>query len=284
MTRIGRTAAALCAAAALCSAGRGDDPPKPVLLSQDDVNKMLTKMGHEFPASKGPVTLTIDRGTWRSVIRVSTSNDKTRIWLDAGLVTVTRLEDVPTATWRNLLVANEQVVTPAAFSLDPKSRRLYLNLALANENVTPAQLQAEINKLDGLIEKTKDLWKVDNFAPAVSAEGQKELERLAGTWRVTEFDDLGKSLPADEAAQFKLVVEKNQFRLLKGDTLIRRGVLVPGVEDGKPYLDRYHTTGGDRGVYKLDGDTLTWAYSSADRPEKFAGNATTTVLTLKREK
>ena len=91
-----------------------------------------------------------------------------------------------------------------AFSLEPKSKRLYMTVTVANENVTPAQLQAEITRLDGLIEKTKDLWKVDNFAPPVSAEGQKELERLAGTWTVTAFDELGKPLSADEAAQFKM--------------------------------------------------------------------------------
>lgn len=245
---------------------------------------MLTKMGYEFAPANGSTTVTVDRGNWRSIIRLWVSTDKSRLWLDAWFLTVTRPEDVPAATWRNLLAANGDVAAPATFSVAPESRRLSLSLIVANDNVAPAQLQAGITRLDGLIEKTKDLWKVDNFAPPVSADGQKELEKLAGTWKVTEFDDLGKPLPADEAAQFKLVVEKNQFRLSRGDIVTRRGVLVPGVRDGKPYLDRYHTNGGDRGVYKLDGDTLTWAYSSAARPEKFAGNETTTVLTLKREK
>jgi uncharacterized protein (TIGR03067 family) len=286
-----RTAAALLLffAPGLSAGPPAQDPSAkadaPAKLTKDGLDKMLEKLGYETKALDKVFTqVTVERPGWVSRLRVSLSNDATRVWLDAWFVTVTRPGDVPAATWRRLAAGNEDV-SPAAFSFNPVNKRVYLSHSLPNENVTPITLRKEIEFLDGWVEKTYDLWKLSNFVPEMTTEGEKELATLAGRWRVAEFSDQGKPLAADEAAKFSLVVEKNLFQLQKDGKTFRSGQLVAGA-GGKGHLDRYETSGSVRGLYRLDGDTLTWAYAPGDRPATFAGDAKTltTLLVLRREK
>ncbi|MDB5308048.1 MAG: hypothetical protein JWO38_2250 [Gemmataceae bacterium] len=285
MTRIGLASAVL-TAAFVAPPGRAD-PPTPTRLTNDGLVKMLTKLGYETRAlGKTSTEVIVDRPGWQSVISAHLSTDGTRIWLDAWFVTVTRPEDVPAATWKKILARNEDV-SPAVFSLNPKSKRLFLSLAVPNEDVTPAALRKEVEYLDTQIEKTQDVWKLANFVPPMTAEGRKRLDPLAGTWTVTEFVDEGKPLDSEEAAGFKLTVDGERFRFVKGEkTTIRSGQLVTGTAGGKPTLDRYTTGGSVRGIFKLDDDTLTWCFSAGDRPTRFAGDekTRTTLLVLKRAK
>lgn len=277
-----RTAAVLLAF--LASASLAQDPP--AKLTKEALDKMIEKLGHETrPIDKTFTEVVVERGGRTTRLRASISPDGTRVWLDAWFVTVTRPEDVPAATWRRVLAKNEEV-SPAAFSLNPADKRLYLSLSVPNADVTPAVLRREIEFLDGWVEKTADVWKLSNFVPAMTPEGEKELAALAGAWKVVEFADLGKPLEAEEAAKFALAIEKNTFRFSKDGKTLRSGQLVAGVGDGKKHLDRYDTGGSVRGVFKLDGDTLAWAFAPGDRPASPEADprTKTTLLVLKREK
>lgn len=283
-------AAALCAVAvlalALSPSGRADDPPAPKRLTNDELVKMVNRLGHDTKVLDKTFTqVTVERSGWRSVIRLSLSTDGAVVWMDAWLASATFPEVVPAETWRKLLAKNE-ALHPVSFTFTKSNKRLYLTHSLPNADLTPALLREHLELLDKSIEQTKDLWKLANFVPPVSADGLKQLDSLAGKWKVVEMNDAGKELSAEDAAKYGYTFDKDKFELIRDDKSIRKGQLVAAPGEGAKQLDRYDTGVVVHGIFKLDGDTLTWCYSSTARPTKFAGDAktSTTLLVLKREK
>ena len=287
------TAAALCAALALASGdvspprAKADDPPAgPKRLTNDELVKMVTKIGYDVKVLDKTFTqVTIERSGWRSVLRLSLSTDGTVVWFDAWLATATFPDAVPADTWRKLLAKNE-ALHPVAFTFSKANKRLYLTHSIANANLTPALLREHLDLLDQSVEQTQPLWKLANFVPPVSADGAKQLDVLSGKWKVVEMNDQGKELSAEEAAKVAYAFDKDKFESLRDGKSSRKGQLVAAPGDGEKQLDRYDTGLVVHGIYKLDGDTLTWCYSSVARPAKFAGDAktSTSLVVLKREK
>jgi uncharacterized protein (TIGR03067 family) len=269
---------------ALVPAATGADEPK--RLTNDELIKMVNRFGYDVKVLDKTFTqVAIDREGWRSVVRLSLSTDGTVVWIDAWLLTPRFPDAVPAETWRKLLAKNE-AIHPVMFSMNAKSKRLYLMHSLPNADLTPALLREHISLLDKTIEETKDLWKLANFVPPVSADGMKQLGSLSGTWKVVEMNDVGKEISAEEAAKYAYKFDKDKFELTKDGKSIRKGQLVAATTDGTKQLDRYDTGTVVHGIYKLDGDTLTWCYSSSARPGSFAGNAktSTSLFVMKREK
>ena len=284
MTRVFSTTA-LCAALAFApgALGRADDPKR---LTNDELVKLVNRLGHDVKVLDKTFTqVTVDRSGWRSVVRLSLSTDGTVVWLDAWLATATFPDAVPADTWRKLLARNE-ALHPVAFVFNKTSKRVYLTHSVPNANLTPAVLREHLDLIDKSIEQTQELWKLANFVPPVPAEGLKQLDALAGRWKVAEMNDAGKELSAEEAAKLVYTFDKDKFELLKDGKSVRKGQLVAAPGDGQKQLDRYDTGIVLHGVYKLDGDTLTWCYSSTARPTAFAADAktATSLLVLKREK
>jgi uncharacterized protein (TIGR03067 family) len=282
-------AAALCAVVllALAAAGRADDPPAgPKRLTNDELVKMVTRFGHEVKVLDKTFTqVTIDRPGWRSVLRLSLSTDGTNIWFDAWLVTTNFPEAVPAETWRKLMARNDGLF-PVAFTLNKTTRKLYLTHTIPNADVTPAVLREHLELLDKSLEQTRALWKLSNFVPPVSEDGKKQLEALTGKWKAVEMNDVGTDRSAEEAAKFEYTFDKDTFKFFKDGKALRDGQLVAATGAGVKHLDRYDTGIVMHGIYKLDGDTLRWCYSSRVRPTKFVGDAktATSLLVLKREK
>lgn len=284
-------ATALCAAVAsvlaLTPASRADDPPAgPKRLTNDELVKMATKLGYDVkPLDKTFTQVILERSGWRSVLRLSLSTDNTVVWMDALLLTTSYPDAVPAETWRKLLVKNDSIL-PVAFTLNKSSKRLYLTHALPNADLTPALLREHLELLDQTLEQTKDLWKLANFVPPLSAEGRKQVDALAGKWKVVEMNDAGTELSAEDAAKYGYTIDADKFDLLLSAKSIRKGQLVASTAEGTKQLDRYDTGGAYHGIYKLDGDTLTWCYSPTKRPTKFASDKTTltSLMVLKREK
>jgi uncharacterized protein (TIGR03067 family) len=100
------------------------------------------------------------------------------------------------------------------------------------------------------------------------------------------MNDVGTDLSAEEAGKFEYTFDKDTFKLFKAGKVLRDGQLVAATEGAAKQLDRYDTGIVMHGLYKLDGDALTWCYSSKVRPVKFAGDAktSTSLLVLRREK
>lgn len=284
-------AAAMCAVAVLTLAlvaapmRANDAPAGPKRLANDELVKMLNKFGYEVKVLDKTFTqVTVDRQGWRSVVRLSLSTDGTVVWFDAWLGTLTFPDAVPADAMRKLLAKNEAIY-PVAFTVNKSNKRLYLTHSIANADLTPAILREHLELIDKTIEETKGVWALSNFVPPVTAEGTKQLDALAGKWKVVEMSDAGKELSAEEAAKFGYKFDANKFELLKEEKSVRSGQLV-AANDGAKQLDRYDTGVSVHGIYKLDGDTLTWCYSTTARPTKFAGDAKTktTLVVMKREK
>ncbi len=278
--------AALCTALALGSAGRADDPPAaPKKLTGDELAKMIAKLSYDSkPLDKTFTQVIMDRAGWRSVLSVSVAADGSLVWFEAALTVASFPEDVPAATWRKLLAKNEELL-PTSFTFNKDRKRVYLMHAIPNADVTPAVLRTNLELMDRTIEQTQPVWKLANFVPPVSADGLKQLDALAGKWTATALSDQGKELSA-EAAKLSFTFEKDKFSLSKDGKVIRSGQLVAATADGTTRLDRYDTGVSAHGIYKLDGDTLTWCYSTTVRPTKFAADAKTltTLYVLKRDK
>lgn len=282
--------AALCAALAPGSAGRAGDPPAaPKRLTNDELVKMATKLGYDVkPTDKTFTQVTIDRAGWRSVVNVSLAADGSRVWFEAWLLTATFPDDVPATAWRKLLAKNGELY-PVAFTFNRDRKRLYLMHSIPNADVTPAVLREALELMDRTVEQTQPLWKLSNFVPPVSDAGLKQLDALAGKWTATALNDQGKEWTAEDAAKMAFTFEKDKFTLLRDGKVLRTGQLVPapaGALGGESRLDRYDTGTSAHGIYKLDGDTLTWCYSTTARPTKFAADAKTftTLYVLKRAK
>jgi uncharacterized protein (TIGR03067 family) len=281
-------AAVLCAVAlvALVAAGWADDPPAPKKLTHDELVKMVNRFGYEVKALDKTFTqVTIDRSGWRSVVRLSLSVDGTALWFDSWLLTTSFPEAVPAETWRKLMARNDELF-PVAFTLNRTNKKLFLTHTIANADVTPTVLRENLELMDRSLEQTRTLWKLSNFVPPVSEDGQKQLATLGGTWAVVEMNETGKELSAADAAKYGYKFDKDRFELLCDGKVIREGQLVAATAIGGKQLDRYDTGGALHGIYKLDGDALTWCYSSERRPTKFAGDdkTSTSLLVLKRGK
>ena len=123
---------------------------------------------------------------------------------------------------------------------------------------------------------------------------KKDKEKLQGTWNAVSGESGGKE--DAEAKEHALVFKGDEFNVKRGDKVIIKGtfkidsskkpktidmeiVEAPGDDTGKTAL----------GIYKLEGDDLTWCVDepgSGNRPKEFASKegTKTMLVKLKREK
>src|SRR5262245_54652398 len=168
---------------ALCAfSSHAAEPATPKRLSSDELMKMVAKLGYETKLlDKETIQVTVERDGGRSVMRVNLSNDGTMVWADAWFVTVSHPEAVPGTTGMKLLAKNNEI-NPAAFTMAKQNKRVYLTKPLPNVDVKPADLRKLVEDMDKLIQDNTDLWKLSNFVPPVAEEGLEQLASLEGKW------------------------------------------------------------------------------------------------------
>lgn len=280
-------AAILLALLAGAATAPAETPPGGV--TKIELDGILGKLGYEprkLDDNYTESTVKWKGGTY--YVRSALSLDTSRLWFDAYLLTINRPEEVPAATWRKLVFASADTF-PVTFSYKPTNQRLYLVHSVPNTAVTPETVRKDVELLVDQVDRTTDLWRLANYVPAMTPEGEKDVAALAGKWRATEFVDQGKPLAPAAAAKFVLTIKENSFELAEdGKAETRAGLLVAraGPVGGERQLDRYTVGGSARGIYKVSDGVLTWCYSPDERPERFAGDAKTrtTLLVLKRDK
>jgi uncharacterized protein (TIGR03067 family) len=121
-----------------------------------------------------------------------------------------------------------------------------------------------------------------------------ELKKLQGSWTVAESEHGGKKVPAKELAKLTVEVADNKMTTRDAGEIKEEASITLIDGKAKPAaLDVKITSGSDsgkvvKGIYKLDGDTLTIcvAEPGKDRPEAFAAKAGSghTLMVLKRKK
>lgn len=132
------------------------------------------------------------------------------------------------------------------------------------------------------------------FAALTAAGAEQTVDKLEGTWKATSQISDGKKVPENEVAKLMMAIifkdgkyrisfqdKANESGTFKIDGLKRPASLDLIIQEGK-------FKGKTRlGIYKLEGDTLTLAWTTAwtkDRPKSIDGAPEVEVVGFKRKK
>ncbi|HEV3142618.1 MAG TPA: TIGR03067 domain-containing protein [Gemmataceae bacterium] len=107
------------------------------------------------------------------------------------------------------------------------------------------------------------------------ADGKKELEKLQGEWTIVSMETRGKKSSDDEIKGHTLTVKGDQWTFKTGNG--RASTAKVKIDDSKnpKQIDLTFQAGAkqgpSRGIFKLEGDTMTLCRTRGDipRPEEF---------------
>jgi uncharacterized protein (TIGR03067 family) len=282
-----------CAAAGADEPKKADskDPPKekePVRLDIKAVGEMLTDMGFKpeltdmgrFQKIQLPVGKDGTFTVWLSI-----SGSKQFVWMYTSFTLPDQFKQAPAASWRNLLEKNDDI-GPALFAVDEEGKRLVLRQPIGNADLTPQQLRKAITGYGETITKNKNLWNRANFLPEMTDEAKRVLDKLTGTWRVTEAATLGKAVSAADAGKITFVFDKGALTAGAEGQTPSTGRMYLQIKDGAVWFDMCGTHATDFGILKLEGDTLSMCSAPDQRPTEFTSTekAKSTLFVMKRQK
>lgn len=131
------------------------------------------------------------------------------------------------------------------------------------------------------------------LVPASGQVAEKAMDQLQGTWRATRAERDGR--PAADVVGHRLTVAGDHFQIRSGEgKSLYAGSVRLDPKAGPAAIDFHHTEGTLRGktwkgVYALDGDTLTVCDNAADldraRPAAFEARSGSgyVLITFRRE-
>jgi uncharacterized protein (TIGR03067 family) len=135
------------------------------------------------------------------------------------------------------------------------------------------------------------------FAVALQAgEAGGKAGKIDGTWLVTSIEKGGKKLPGDLLEKFRQTLEfrGEKYKVTVLDKVQEEGTFKTDPKKNPKTIDLMITSGRDkdktqRGIYRLEGDTLTVSMSqpgAEERPGAFSTEegSTFAVIVLKRQK
>ena len=113
------------------------------------------------------------------------------------------------------------------------------------------------------------------LAAAVTAGAGDDAKKMDGTWLATIVESDGKpATEAEKGLKFKVVVEAGKYKTYVQDQYVAAGTLKLDASKKPRTIDATYTDGEfkgvvQRGVYELDGDTMTinFAKPGKERPE-----------------
>ncbi len=190
-------------------------PLPPASAGTETLGRFLRELGYEPKALSPDVyQISVERDLWPVYVMLSLSTDGRRVWLESKFAPVEDLDRVPPQAWKKLLEANE-IVGPAHFSFDPRDKRVHLYKSFDNQHITAMRLKEEIAHFDGIVRKTQDCWRGENFKPVIASNDPTELpeapkpkigeipavpvsneitevEKLQADWRIAEIHVKGR--------------------------------------------------------------------------------------------
>jgi uncharacterized protein (TIGR03067 family) len=118
----------------------------------------------------------------------------------------------------------------------------------------------------------------------------KELQRMKGSWSVESLNVMGVNVPEADLAKAALryVIEEKILTIKTSGKADAVSTLEIDPTVDPKFIELTGTKGEEKGetakgIYKLDGDTLTLAFGDP-RPEKFNSEKVVMLVVLKREK
>jgi uncharacterized protein (TIGR03067 family) len=278
-----------------CAAVCADEPKKDAPKGKESV-RLDTKTLGEMLVDMGLETKLVDdifhKIRWsikdsEFPLWLSISTDKRTLWVYTEFKLRSDCDKAPATAWLKLLEKND-AIGPSRFALDEKGKRLTFRRPLNNADLTAAQLRKELNSFVEDLKANQELWQPAAFLPPLTPEATKMLGKLAGNWKITESTSMGKPVPPEATAKVTFTIEKNQFRTFKDGNETPKSTIYLEVHDGKITIDLVGTSVTERGILKLEGETLTLctAYGDAERPTDFTSTEKNknTLLVLKRQK
>ncbi len=149
-------------------------PPAPQptssIMTAEALGPLLENMGYDVKTMKNTAdvpyyVITTKRDTWTFVVEVSLSPNKGYVWLGAPLSVVPDLTPDSGPKLLRLLQENGNIA-PTFFSYAPGSKRLMLQSAMENHDITPAKLRVRIDGLQDVVRNTFPLWDTSKWSAA----------------------------------------------------------------------------------------------------------------------
>lgn len=117
-----------------------------------------------------------------------------------------------------------------------------------------------------------------------------ELKKFEGTWQLTSATKDGKETPEETVKKIRIVIKGGMHTVYFGDDVVVKEIpfTIDPTQDPKITEDKLPDGKAIKGIYKLDGDTLTSCVAEIgkDRPKEFAAKPGTgnTLRVFKRVK
>jgi uncharacterized protein (TIGR03067 family) len=123
---------------------------------------------------------------------------------------------------------------------------------------------------------------------------RKDKAALQGTWKVTSAEDNGEKVPADDIKDLYLIFKGDAISIREGGKTDEKFAYLLNPAKTPSEIDMIFKAGPkkgqiDRGIYKIDGDTLRICIQSnkdSPRPRDFVtrANSNLSLVTLQRSK
>ena len=131
-------------------------------LTPESLKSMIENLGYTTTSSTnsdGVVTynITLTPQGWTIDTDVNLSKDQSNIWIWANLTKIPDGQSIDGDALLTMLKEND-TMGPFFFSYTDTARRFFINIALANQNVTPAKMRSELDALAANVVRTQDMW------------------------------------------------------------------------------------------------------------------------------
>ena len=249
-------------------------------LTSAELGKLLKDMGYEPEALTPEVwQVAITRDGWKVHVMLSLDGNGDRLWFESKFAVIAVPDLVPASAWFRLLGANERI-GPAYFAFDRNDNRIHLYKTCDNVGIAPIRLKKELETFDGIVRKTQNLWRAENFMPAETLPVVprpveiRKLSPVEGNWRITRIETRGESVPEDKLTATKPTVTiRDDKGVIKTGLEPDKNVTVKVDPMAKPASIDFTDENGktEQGIYIFEAGLLIICVAGPgeDRPRQF---------------